>query len=428
MSQRKVAAAPKLTEISIAQSNPTENRRILIVDDEPEILKVYCDILTPVTNVIKLKSSRSITPDPLKSEISDHFIITKASTGEEAVVAVREACKNGLPFAGAFFDVLLGTGIDGIEAVRQIHEIDPEMYTIFVTAYQDRHVNSIQKIFGNEFQDRWDYLNKPFSEGEILQKARNLTSMWNMHRRNQENQEMIDSLQQRITENERHMTVAAVARGVGHEFGNILLQIMGRADLSRTSGEVEMRQALETILTASEHAAKVLNRFKNLSGPSEQLQKLEMLSVSDPIKDTLLIMDHELKRRSIKTLVSCDSLPPIVGSRTGLVQVFMNLTINAMHALEHSKGGTLEFKGSVKNENIEILIHDSGSGIAQENLNSIFETFFTTKGSKGSGLGLAICKEVIEITHAGKLTVKNHPQGGAEFCILIPITREGDES
>jgi signal transduction histidine kinase len=400
------------------------NLRILIVDDEPEILKVYSDILTSKSNVVKLKSSRSQTPlksiDNAGEEFQDHFEITTASTGEEALAAVKKAVKEKRPFAVGFFDVLLGSGIDGIETVRQIHEYDTEMYSILVTAYQDRHVNSIQKIFGKEFQDRWDYLNKPFSEGEILQKARNMVSMWNIR-------DSMTALQRRISENERQMTVAAVARGVGHEFGNILLQIMGRADLSRSGDEQEMRKALETILAASEHAAQVLNRFKNLSAPSEKLGRRELINLVDPLKDTLLLIDHELKRRQIQVKVFFDHLPEVSASRTGLVQVFMNLTINAMYAIG-SDGGQITFEGKVENDQIKLSVRDSGSGILPEHLNSIFNTFFTTKGENGTGLGLAICKEVIEITHGGNISVQNHRDGGAEFCIMLPVNREGDES
>src|SRR4029079_4403266 len=107
--------------------------------------------------------------------------------------------------------------------------------------------DSIQQVFGKEAQDRWDYLNKPFSEGEIRQKARNMVSMWNIRKKEKAHREKLDHLKTQLSENEKMFTVAAVARGVGHEFGNILLQIMGRADLSKSGSEAEMRKALETI-------------------------------------------------------------------------------------------------------------------------------------------------------------------------------------
>jgi len=112
-------------------------------------------------------------------------------------------------------------------------------------------------------------LNKPFSEGEILQKARNMVSMWNIRSQEEQHRREIDEMKLKFNENEKLLTIAAVARSVGHEFGNILLQIMGRADLSRGGAAPEMKSALDTILTATEHASQVLDRFKSLARPAE---------------------------------------------------------------------------------------------------------------------------------------------------------------
>ncbi|MDZ4675896.1 MAG: hybrid sensor histidine kinase/response regulator [Oligoflexia bacterium] len=401
------------------------SRRILVVEDEIEIAQAYRDILSPVAKVISIKSSRSkkeeLTTD---DNFIDNFEVTTVHNGEQAVQEVKKALAENKPYAMGFFDVLLGDGIDGIETVKQIHALDPHMYAVLVTAYQDRNINSIQKIFGKEFSDRWDYLNKPFSEGEILQKARNMVSMWNIRQRDIALREHLDELKKRIFDNEKTLMVAAVARNVGHEFGNILLQIMGRADLSKDGAEPEMKKALETILIATEHASKVLERFKNLVKPSDTGGSFNKINIATPIDETILLMKHELMRSRINVVVSLEGLPLVYINHTAMVQVFMNLIINATHAIGDK--GKIEITGQVVDDQIEIKIHDSGPGIPEENFATIFDAFFTTKGAKGTGLGLSICKEVIEITHGGNLSVSNHPQGGAEFRILIPIDGEGE--
>jgi signal transduction histidine kinase len=407
-----------------AAPQATQSRRILILDDEPEILNAYKDILTPKSNVTALKSSRSKSPAPAEATPGDIFEIVAVSDGNQAVAEVTKSLAEGKPFAMGFFDVLLGTGMDGIETVKRIHDLDPDIYAVLVTAYQDRHVDSIHKIFGEKFQDRWDYLNKPFTEGEIRQKARNMVSMWNIRKHEETQRAWLDQLKSHISENEKMLTVAAVARSVGHEFGNILLQIMGRADLSKSGKEPEMRKALETILVATEHASKVLERFKNLTKPTEAAKKFDKISLAAPIGETVALMEHELKRRRVKVVLELKDLPMVTASHSGLVQVFMNLMINAMHAM--GENGHIEFKGSLVDQTIELRVHDSGPGIPEENMEAVFQPFFTTKGDNGTGLGLAICKEIIEITHGGKLTVSNHPQGGAEFLIVIPVHREGE--
>jgi signal transduction histidine kinase len=402
------------------------SRRILVVEDEKEIAQAYRDILAPTSKVTSIKSSRTKKEDAATPEESfnDAFEITTVHNGEQAVAEAKKALAEGKPFAMGFFDVLLGDGIDGIETVKQIHNLDPHMYAVLVTAYQDRHINSIQKIFGKEFSDRWDYLNKPFSEGEILQKARNMVSMWNIRQRDMAQRAHLDDIKQKLFDNEKTLMVAAVARNVGHEFGNILLQIMGRADLAKEGKEPEMKKALETILVATEHASKVLDRFKNLVKPSESGGQFAKINILTPIDETILLMKHELMRKNVNVVVNVDGLPPVYANHTALVQVFMNLIINAVHAI--GEKGRIEINGAVVDDQVEIKVHDSGSGIPAENLEAVFGAFFTTKGDKGTGLGLSICKEVIEITHGGNLTVSNHPKGGAEFRILIPINGEGE--
>jgi len=407
-----------------------ESRRVLIVEDEAEIISVYKDILSRKSEgpqATALKSSRakpSAEAPKSSSNETENFEVTAAGSGEEALEAVKIAVRENKPFAMGFFDVLLGDGIDGIETVKRIHSLDQNMYAVLVTAYQDRHVDSIKAVFGKEFQDRWDYLNKPFSEGEILQKARSMVSMWNIRRRELGQRASLEDLRRKLGENEKMLTVAAVARSVGHEFGNILLQIMGRADLSRNGSEAEMRNALDNILNATEHASKVLDRFKRLAKPHQSHDRVK-LALKDPINETVTLMDHELQRRHIEISLELGDLPFIKGNRTALIQVFMNLIINAMHAVKEK--GRIEIRGKQVGHEVVITLRDTGSGIPETHWETVFEPFFTTKGDEGTGLGLPICKEIVEITHDGKISVSNHPQGGAEFTMVFPSIEGGED-
>jgi two-component system NtrC family sensor kinase len=101
-------------------------------------------------------------------------------------------------------------------------------------------------------------------------------------------------------------------------------------------------------------------------------------------------------------------------------QVFMNLLINAGHAIE--KQGEITVKTRDEDGSILIAISDTGRGIAKENLNKIFEPFFTTKEvGKGTGLGLSITYEIVQ-RHNGEITVESEVGKGTTFTIRIPIT------
>jgi signal transduction histidine kinase len=102
----------------------------------------------------------------------------------------------------------------------------------------------------------------------------------------------------------------------------------------------------------------------------------------------------------------------------------VNLFINAMHAMP--TGGKLVLEVREHEGNAVIRVRDSGTGIPEDILPKVTEALFTTKGKDGSGLGLAICKEIIEIEHGGEFTIANHPQGGVEVAMSIPLKQEDD--
>jgi CheY-like chemotaxis protein len=279
-----MSAAKKIQDLS----DPTlhdleiENRRVLVVEDEPQLTEVYADILSNRRNIgvsATPRSSRSsaVSAQPVTSPAlikrPPPFEVTVCSSATEALGKVQEAIQKGRPYAMGFFDVLLNDKIDGIELVKRIFQMDSQMHAVFVTAYQDRTVDSIHEVLGAEASERWDYLNKPFSEGEILQKARNTVTLWNLKKDRQQKAEALVGATKRLMMSERAMSVAAVSRSVGHEFGNILLQISGTAELNQNAEPEKMKKALNTILTASDTASKILEKFKGLSKPAQQFVK-----------------------------------------------------------------------------------------------------------------------------------------------------------
>jgi DNA-binding NtrC family response regulator len=240
------------------------NKNILVVDDEVEITHIYRDILAP-SEKVGIQSSRSkVVAIPAAAD-RFYFNITVAHSAREALIAAERMREKGQTFAMGFFDVRLGDGMDGIELFQQMQKIFPQMYSVFVTAYNDRTIDSITSTLGPTRVDHWDYMNKPFTSAEITQKARNFVSLWNLKRSEEQHAEELSDLHRKILESERVTSVAAVARGVAHEFGNLLMQIMGKAEVSRNKSEEQMRYALDIIVEASQRAHEILDRFNHLS-------------------------------------------------------------------------------------------------------------------------------------------------------------------
>lgn len=400
------------------------NRKLLIVDDEPGILDAYRIILTPPpqSSIPMVRSSRSsnaavaATSDP--SAELEVFELQCVDTGEQALTAIKKATLAGEPFAGGFFDVKLGDGIDGVEAIRQAKDIDPNLLVVMVTAYQDRSVDEIAKIFGEQYADRWDFMSKPFARNEIIQKARHLVADWDRRKREQQYLKQIEDQQEQLIQAERLAAVGTLARGIGHEFGNVLLGIVGTAELANASKDSERMQNALGVIAKSAQRAGVITR--NLQSFVKKEEAREPTIISDLVKECTALLEYEMRKNSVKLIEDYDpKLPVVVVSRVELSQVLMNLIINATHAMENSDKKEITIQAKSANNGLQIKISDTGSGIAPDVLPKVFEPLFTTKGERGSGIGLAVTKRIIE-GHQGTVEVDSIQNQGTTFTIWLP--------
>ncbi|MCB9027334.1 MAG: hypothetical protein H6625_13515 [Bdellovibrionaceae bacterium] len=392
------------------------NNRILIVDDEKEIAKGYKEIICPIQEA-KVVSSRSKKSN-LENNDKYKFHVDLAFTAEEALDLVKKSVDLGQPYTMGYFDVLLGGNKDGIELVKDIFSIDANMYAVFVTAYHDRSVDSIRTFLGENSLERWDYLNKPVNDGELLQKARNFSTLWNLKFEKEHKDQELNTLRRHLYDAERTSSVAAISRSVSHEFGNILMQIMGKADISRKKSPEDMKKALEIILEASERASKILDRFKNSSNSNVKEEK-KSTYLHEIIDKCIELMEFQIKNTNTKIVKEKLEPVKVLLNNTTFMQVLLNLMINAIHAM--GDNGQISIELTKYEEYFELSISDTGPGISDDILDQVLVPFFTTKGTRGSGLGLAICKEIIEIEHRGELIIKNLSPNGLKVSIRLPL-------
>jgi signal transduction histidine kinase len=393
-----------------------ENRTLLIVDDEPETLKGYEAFLTPSSGSSPRKSSRGGAPssaDPSAGPALEAYRLLLASSGEQAIELVKKELAAGNRVAAGFFDVKLGTGIDGLTTIQEIRKLDCDIHSVVVTAYHDRTVEEINRLFGEEFKDQWDYLNKPFTQGEIIQKARQMTAAWNRRRQ-------IEQMHQQLVRSERLAAVGQVARGIGHEFGNILLRIMGKTDIALMEKDAaKIHDHLKVVMTAAERAGVIV---RNLQSFSKAEPSYTHAAVTVPLDESISLISHELVKATVTLDKKYAPTPNLRIDSGALAQVFLNILINAIHATP--KGGKITVTAATQtNEKgaagVVVKIADTGCGIPADVLKRIFEYAFTTKGDRGSGLGLSISKEIVE-SHGGTIAVQTELGKGTEFAIWIP--------
>jgi len=184
---------------------------------------------------------------------------------------------------------------------------------------------------------------------------------------------------------------------------------------------------LKLMIGLIDRVADIVSQFKNFTKKSAGLQS--PILVQECIEAALSIIKHQAQSESVS--IVCDISEEqlyTLGDDVRLEQVFVNLFSNAIQAMAECADKSLNIHLSKRaalnqsngEEKIIISIHDSGPGILEGNLDKIFEPFFTTKDSFGLGLGLSISDRIIE-SMQGKLLVNNHPNGGAEFTILLPV-------
>ena len=402
------------------------NYRVLAVDDEVEIADIYVRSLSPKEEKAGLSSSRGnvrMHPKAVSATKEFPFEVDVATSYDEAVAKFDQALSEGRPYAMGFFDVRLGSSKDGVQLVKELFEKDPDFMAVFVTAHNDRSLDSFQQTLGPSYVDRWDYVNKPFNPAEVIQQARGKVTLWNLRREHDDHALQMEELNQKVNESERLTSVAAVARGVAHEFGNLLMQIVGKAEISKEKSQEEMKEALDQIINAGQVANEILDRFHSLADNKSTASEKEMEDVSRLMKGAHDLLSHQFRKANIQFVWEKEDSVYAEVHGTSLLQVFVNLMINAVHAMK-AFGGIIYVSVEDQGGSVKVKIRDNGPGVSDEHLAKISEPFYTTKGKDGNGLGLSICKEIIEIDHRGEFKLGNHPDGGFEIQMDIPTKQE----
>jgi signal transduction histidine kinase len=226
----------------------------------------------------------------------------------------------------------------------------------------------------------------------------------------------------------RMATAGELAATIAHEIRQPLSAIVARGSaglnwLKKETPDIDkVRSALENIVDNGHRADQVLRNTRAMFGKGDAPQ--ESLNVNVVIRDVLALISAKLAENSVSLLTSyAEDPPPIVrANRVQLQQVLLNLTMNAIEAMSGVRDAprilTLATEIS-RPGHVLIMVRDSGPGIAADQIDVIFKSFFTTK-PEGMGVGLSVCKTIIE-AHGGELkAIRGHPTGMV-FTIDLPL-------
>ncbi len=234
-------------------------------------------------------------------------------------------------------------------------------------------------------------------------------------------------LESQLSQAEKLSSIGLLAAGVAHEVNTPLAVISSYAQMmqKQVAGDEKQAKLLEKITQQTFRASEIVNNLLNFSRTSGT--EFNQVDINKVIHDTLALLEHQFKTAQVKVEDELDpKLPAIYGNAGKLQQVFLNLFLNARDAMPG--GGTLHVSTN-NGDGVSVRVSDTGTGIAQEYIQRIYDPFFTTKASptagqrRGTGLGLSVTYGIIQ-EHAGKISVESRRNEGTTFVLEFPMLKK----
>jgi PAS domain S-box-containing protein len=234
-------------------------------------------------------------------------------------------------------------------------------------------------------------------------------------------------LQARLAMSDRMASVGTLAAGIAHEINNPLGALIANVELAERAlekgGEIEeLRECLDDAATAAHRVRVIVRDVKLFSRPDEE--RLAPVDVNGALRSTVRMVRNEIRHRAL-LVEEYGDVPRVDANESRLGQVFLNLLVNAAHAIPEGRAEQhkIRIASRAEREHVVVEITDSGRGIEPDNLSRIFDAFFTTKPQGvGTGLGLSICHGIVAAL-GGRIEVDSVLGKGSTFRVLLPVGR-----
>ena len=466
----------------------TANRRILIVDDNEAIHEDFRKILggRGATESALADAETALFGEATYAR--EAFELESALQGRDALALVKRARADGRPYAMAFVDMRMPPGWDGVETIGHLWEEMPELQIVICTAYSECSWDEVTQRL--PLGDRLLFLKKPFDNIEVYQMASAMTAKWRateqavlkMHalehiveERTREIRNTNEALQAEITErrllenqlvqSQKLESIGQLAAGIAHEINtpiqyvsdsveflragmsdiDTLLghyraglarlsaidagsEVLARIDAAEAAADLvflraEIPRTCERAREGIERVATIVRAMKEFSFPD--VREHSEADINRALETTLMVSQHEYKQIAAVEK-QLGELPHVKCNISELNQVFLNLIVNAAHAIQESgkspAQGKISIGTSIEGDSVRITIGDNGCGIRSDIANKVFDPFFTTKSvGRGTGQGLSIAYATVVKHHGGTLTFESEPGRGTTFIVRVPI-------
>jgi len=369
------------------------NIRLLLVDDEEDFRQT----------IAKRLKKRGFAPE-------------EAGSGNECLALLENKAVDIV-----VLDVKM-PGMDGIETLRHIKEKFPETEVILLTG----HAVTSDGISGIK-SGAFDYLSKPIEFEHLLSKIKQAYNKIIREEEKRKDAEFRASMEQQMIATERLASLGTLSAGVAHEINNPLAiinesvgwmrLILQKDELAEMPRKKDFEKALGKIEKGVDRARRITHQL--LETVRKNNSVFTQVDLKEVAQEAVELLGQETKNRDIHFFYEMEeSACTIWSDPYQLRQVLINLLTNAIHSMDTGGRITIILKAGV--DDIILTIRDTGNGIPKENLDKIFEPFFSTKSpGKGTGLGLFVTRSIIDKL-GGKVTVKSRLGHGTSFSITLP--------
>ncbi len=431
------------------------SRRVLVIDDMESIQRDFAKALAPSGGkaLAELEAGLFGREGPAVED-DVVFDLSFASQGLDGVERAREALQEGRPYALAFVDVRMPPGLDGIETILRLWDVDPHLEVVICTAYSDYTWREMLERLARSAQ--FLVLSKPFDSTVVKQMALGLTEKWNLARAAERSsahleslvaertQQLSDSnhqlkseihersqLESRVRHSQKLEALGRLVGGIAHEINNPLTIVLSNLDHLKHELEVvgdgidaRLRGLVDVTEETRDGGKRIQQIVKDLGAFSRTEQRQVETVNLRAIMEFALRMARASFPESLEVRAHCDDdLPAANGNPGQLLQVLLNLIVNAAQSMSSVDVSRRKLDLAIHQgagERVVITVVDRGVGISPENLPKIFDPFFTTRDiGSGMGLGLSVCHGFIKEL-GGEISVDSRVGEGTAVTVVIP--------